>query len=178
MVTLNVMLPLSSKWSKSPRPVWLQWLSLLWWAVWSTRWSNPSGKAKVRFFVTLLVVIFDGDDILMIIDCLIVVGAFLLDWERIIYLTSKTLPRLYWLWPYDAGNYIKLSAETDLIPGLACFLGCLFYELEMGIGLGVVIQVWHRLQSIGIVVSDTKVRRYWMLVISIHLNSVAMSWLK
>ena len=30
---------------------------------------------------------------------------------------------------------------TDLIPGLACFLGCLFYELEMGIGLGVFIQV-------------------------------------
>ena len=30
---------------------------------------------------------------------------------------------------------------TDLIPGFACFLGCLFYELEMGIGLGVVIQV-------------------------------------
>ena len=29
----------------------------------------------------------------------------------------------------------------DLLPGLACFLGCLFYELEMGIGLGVVIQV-------------------------------------
>jgi sodium-independent sulfate anion transporter 11 len=28
-----------------------------------------------------------------------------------------------------------------LIPGVACFLGCLFYELEMGIGLGVVIQV-------------------------------------
>lgn len=31
--------------------------------------------------------------------------------------------------------------ETDLIPGFACFLGCLFYELEMGIGLGVVLQV-------------------------------------
>ena len=88
---------------------------------------------------------------------------------------SKTLPRLYWLRHYDAGDYIKLSAETDLIPGLACFLGCLFYELEMGIGLGVVIQVWRRLQSIGIVVSDTKVPRYWMLVISIHSNSVAMS---
>ena len=87
---------------------------------------------------------------------------------------SKTLPCLYWLWHYDAGNYIKLSAETDLIPGLACFLGCLFYELEMGIGLGVVIQVWRLLQSIGIVVSDTKVPRYWMLVISIHLNSVAI----
>ena len=28
-----------------------------------------------------------------------------------------------------------------MLPGLACFLGCLFYELEMGIGLGVVIQV-------------------------------------
>ena len=55
---------------------------------------------------------------------------------------SKTLPRLYWLRHYDAGDYVKLSAETDLIPGLACFLGCLFYELEMGIGLGVVIQVW------------------------------------
>ena len=77
---------------------------------------------------------------------------------------SKTLPRLYWLRHYDAGDYIKLSAETDLIPGLACFLGCLFYELEMGIGLGVVIQVWCRLQSIGIVVPDTKVPRYWMLV--------------
>ena len=87
---------------------------------------------------------------------------------------SKTLPRLYWLRHYDAGDYIKLSAETDLIPGLACFLGCLFYELEMGIGLGVVIQVWRLLQSIGIVVSDTKVPRYWMLVISIHLNSVAI----
>ena len=34
-----------------------------------------------------------------------------------------------------------MMAGTDLIPGLACFLGCLFYELEMGIGLGVFIQV-------------------------------------
>ena len=177
MVTLNVMLPLSSKWSKSPRPVWLQWLLLLWWAVWSTRWSNRSGKAKVRFFVTLLV---RGDiwlwwffDDYWLFECS---GGFLIGlWTDHI---SKNLPRLYWFLLYDAGNYIKLSAETDLIPGLACFLGCLFYELEIGIGLGVVIQVWRRLQSIGIVVSDTKVRRYWMLVISIHLNSVAMSWLK
>ena len=36
---------------------------------------------------------------------------------------------------------LKLILGTDLIPGFACFLGCLFYELEMGIGLGVVIQV-------------------------------------
>ena len=47
--------------------------------MWSTRWSNPSGKAKVRFFATLLVVIFDYDDILMIIDCLNVVGVCVLD---------------------------------------------------------------------------------------------------
>lgn len=32
-------------------------------------------------------------------------------------------------------------AEIDLVPGVACFLGCLFYELEMGIGLGVLIQI-------------------------------------
>ena len=35
----------------------------------------------------------------------------------------------------------RMLTGTDLIPGLACFLGCLFYELEMGIGLGVFIQV-------------------------------------
>ena len=28
-----------------------------------------------------------------------------------------------------------------MIPGFACFLGCLFYELEMGIGIGVGIQI-------------------------------------
>ena len=28
-----------------------------------------------------------------------------------------------------------------MIPGFACFFGCLFYELEMGIGFGVLIQI-------------------------------------
>jgi len=42
---------------------------------------------------------------------------------------------------YEVVKPIWKSKKTDLIPGLACFLGCLFYELEMGIGLGVVIQV-------------------------------------
>jgi sodium-independent sulfate anion transporter 11 len=42
---------------------------------------------------------------------------------------------------YEVVKPIWRSKRTDLIPGLACFLGCLFYELEMGIGLGVVIQV-------------------------------------
>jgi len=42
---------------------------------------------------------------------------------------------------YEVVKPIWQSKRTDLIPGLACFLGCLFYELEMGIGLGVVIQV-------------------------------------
>ena len=51
---------------------------------------------------------------------------------------------------------------TDLIPGLACFLGCLFYELEMGIGLGVIIQVimllYHAARP-GVEVSIKKVTR-------------------
>eukprot|EP00090_Calanus_glacialis_P015453 TRINITY_DN24401_c0_g1_i1.p1 TRINITY_DN24401_c0_g1~~TRINITY_DN24401_c0_g1_i1.p1 ORF type:complete len:653 (-),score=122.04 TRINITY_DN24401_c0_g1_i1:57-2015(-) len=42
---------------------------------------------------------------------------------------------------YEVVMPIWRSKRTDLIPGFACFLGCLFYELEMGIGLGVVIQV-------------------------------------
>jgi len=42
---------------------------------------------------------------------------------------------------YEVVKPIWKSKRTDLIPGLACFLGCLFYELEMGIGLGVFIQV-------------------------------------
>merc|ERR1711953_622600 len=42
---------------------------------------------------------------------------------------------------YEVIKPIWKSKKTDLIPGLACFLGCFFYELEMGIGLGVVIQV-------------------------------------
>jgi len=42
---------------------------------------------------------------------------------------------------YEVVKPIWRSKRTDLIPGLACFLGCLFYELEMGIGLGVFIQV-------------------------------------
>jgi len=33
------------------------------------------------------------------------------------------------------------SKRADLIPGFACFFGCLFYELEMGIGFGVLIQI-------------------------------------
>ena len=31
--------------------------------------------------------------------------------------------------------------EIDLIPGFACFLVCLFCELEFGIGAGVLIQI-------------------------------------
>ena len=31
--------------------------------------------------------------------------------------------------------------EIDLIPGFACFLVCLFCELEFGIGVGVLIQI-------------------------------------
>jgi len=42
---------------------------------------------------------------------------------------------------YEVVMPIWKSKRMDLLPGLACFLGCLFYELEMGIGLGVVIQV-------------------------------------
>jgi len=42
---------------------------------------------------------------------------------------------------YEVVMPIWRSKRMDLLPGLACFLGCLFYELEMGIGLGVVIQV-------------------------------------
>ena len=46
------------------------------------------------------------------------------------------------IWRYFIVEYLNMMmAGTDLIPGLACFLGCLFYELEMGIGLGVFIQV-------------------------------------
>lgn len=42
---------------------------------------------------------------------------------------------------YEVVMPIWKSKRIDLLPGFACFLGCLFYELEMGIGLGVVIQV-------------------------------------
>ena len=94
---------LSCSWSSpwwSPwwcRQAWQLWSSQPLWAVSSTRWSNPSGKAKVRYH-------------------------------------SNT-----WIWIFEHLNTIIIG--TDLIPGLACFLGCLFYELEMGIGLGVFIQV-------------------------------------
>ena len=52
------------------------------------------------------------------------------------------------IWKVEYLN--AMMTGTDLIPGLACFLGCLFYELEMGIGLGVFIQVlvfWYQLHT-------------------------------
>ena len=34
-----------------------------------------------------------------------------------------------------------LDSEIDLLPGFACFFVCLFYEMQMGIILGVIIQI-------------------------------------
>jgi sodium-independent sulfate anion transporter 11 len=34
-----------------------------------------------------------------------------------------------------------IFSEQDLVPGFACFFGCLFYDLEVGIGIGVGLQI-------------------------------------
>jgi len=60
---------------------------------------------------------------------------------------------------YEVVKPIWRSKRTDLIPGLACFLGCLFYELEMGIGLGVFIQVLMVLYHTARPGLDVEVRR-------------------
>jgi len=42
---------------------------------------------------------------------------------------------------YEVVLPIWRSKKTDLLPGFACFFGCVFYELEIGIGLGVLVQI-------------------------------------